>query len=294
MRIQHMREFTAIKEQGNYSRAARSLFITQPALSRHVVEMERELGVKLIERDRHSVALTEPGLRAYKGFKQILRAYDKLAEDIADYKMGLTGRLRIGMLYYTIRQDFGDTMERFADEYPNVELHRFSYQPQEVYQALAEERIDIGVLPRANYPEADYLRFQDVLTSPLAALMSVRHPLAGRAALSLDDLRDQTTILLRDDPYSNLTYNEALARCGFEQRNVVYTDNIDTVPLELQKGRYIYLIPDALTLPGFERELAMVPIQAEGLVVTKSLAWRADNDNPFVPVFLEMARGAQA
>ena len=180
MRIEHMREFVAIREEGNFSRAARSLFMTQPALSRHVQEVERELGVRLLNRDKHSVSLTDAGERAYKGFRQILRAYDRLTDDITSYKAGLTGRLRIGMLYYTIRQDFGDTMERFADEYPNVELHRFSYQPQEVYQALAEERIDIGVLPRANYPEADYLRFQDVLTSPLAALMSVRHPLAGR------------------------------------------------------------------------------------------------------------------
>ena len=125
MRIEYMREFVAIHDEGNFSRAARSLFMTQPALSRHMQELERELGVRLIDRDRHSVSLTEAGERAYKGFRQILRSYDRLTDDIAGYKAGLTGNLRIGMLYYTIRQDFGDTMERFTAEYPGVRLRRF-------------------------------------------------------------------------------------------------------------------------------------------------------------------------
>lgn len=97
-------------------------------------------------------------------------------------------------------------------------------------------------------------------------------------------------MLLRDDPISNRCYEEALARVGFEQRNVAYTDNIDTVPMELKRGRGVYLIPQSLLLPGFEGELVKVPIRASGLVVTKSLAWRADNDSPLVPLFLEMRK----
>ena len=290
MRIEHMREFVAIHDEGNFSRAARSLFMTQPALSRHVQELERELGVRLLDRDRHFVSLTEAGERAYKAFRQVIRTYDRLTDDIAGYKAGLSGRLRIGMLYYTIRQDYGDTMERFSAEYPGVELRRFSYQPQEVFQALAEDRIDVGVLPRANHPNADWLCYQDVLSDGLAALMSVDHPLASRDELTLEDLGGETTVLLRDDPISNRCYEEALARVGFEQRNVAYTDNIDTVPMELKRGRGVYLIPQSLLLPGFEGELVKVPIRASGLVVTKSLAWRADNDSPLVPLFLEMRK----
>ena len=290
MRIEHMREFVAIREEGNFSRAARSLFMAQPALSRHVQEVERELGVRLLNRDKHSVSLTDAGERAYKGFRQILRAYDRLTDDITSYKAGLTGRLCIGMLYYTIRQDFGDAMERFAADYPGVELRRYSYQPQEVFQALAEERIDVGVLPRANYPDAEWLCYQDILSDGLAALVSVSHPLASRDELTLTDLENETSVLLRDDPYSNRCYMEALDCVGFSQRNVIYTDNIDTVPMELKRSRSIYLIPQSLPLPGFEGELAKIPIHAEGLVVTKSLVWRDDNDSPLVPLFLEMAR----
>ena len=64
MRIEHMREFLAIHDEGNFSRAARSLFMAQPALRRHVQELEREQGVKLLGRDKRAVRRTEAGERA--------------------------------------------------------------------------------------------------------------------------------------------------------------------------------------------------------------------------------------
>ena len=290
MQIQQMREFVAIKERGNFSRAARSLYLTQPALSRHVQEMERELGAKLLERNRHSVSPTEAGLKAYRCFKQIIRAYDALGSDIAGMKAGMTGTLRIGMLYYTIRQDFGDAMERFAQEYPNVELVRYSYQPQEVFNALEDGSIDVGPLPRANHPGGEPLRYQDILRSGMEALMRTGHPLAEKDSLKLDDLRGYRTILLRDDPYSNLCYIEALERCGFRQDDPIYTDNIDTVPFELQKGDAVYIKPRGFSLIGYEQVIEARPILEEGLVCAKSFAWRADNDNPVLPLFLEMLK----
>ena len=75
MRIEYMREFVAIHDEGNFSRAARSLFMTQPALSRHMQELERELGVRLIDRDRHSVSLTEAGAARVAAFREAHRRH---------------------------------------------------------------------------------------------------------------------------------------------------------------------------------------------------------------------------
>lgn len=290
MRVEHMREFVAIRDEGNFSRAARSLFMTQPALSRHVQEMERELGVRLFDRSRHSVTLTEAGERAYKAFRQVIRTYDRLTDDIAGYKAGLTGRLRIGMLYYTIRQDFGDSFDRFAEEYPNVELRRFSWQPQEIYEALAEERVDIGVLPRASYPDAPYLVFQDILTGGMEVMVLSTHRLADKGSVTLDDLRGELFIQLRDDPYTNLCYNEALERCGFVQERCVMTDNVDTVSFEMHRSGAVYIKARGFEIAGCGPEVVALPIEEPGPVVRKSFAWRADNENPLVPLFLEMAR----
>jgi len=66
-----MREFIAFDEYGNFSKTAQSMYITQPALSRHIAEMEKELGVKLLERNKHSVSFTEAGLKVYKQLRKI-------------------------------------------------------------------------------------------------------------------------------------------------------------------------------------------------------------------------------
>ena len=95
MRIQYMRELIAIKEQGNYSRAAKSLYVTQPVLSRHIADMEKELGVKLLNRNKHTVELTEVGMKVYLRFQRIVQNYDVLLQDVANFKTGITGTLRL-------------------------------------------------------------------------------------------------------------------------------------------------------------------------------------------------------
>ena len=112
MRIEHMRELIAIKKLGNYSKAAKSLFITQPALSRHIADMEKELGIKLLDRNKHNVELTEAGLKVYTQFQHIVQNYDLLLQDINGLKTGITGTLRLGMLYYTIKQDFSSIISK--------------------------------------------------------------------------------------------------------------------------------------------------------------------------------------
>ena len=81
------------------------MYITQPALSRHVAEMEKELGVKLLERNKHSVSFTEAGLKVYKQLRKIIQVYDNMTHELSEYQNGVTGRLKLGMLYYTIHQD---------------------------------------------------------------------------------------------------------------------------------------------------------------------------------------------
>lgn len=290
MRIQHMRELIAIKEYGNFSRAAESLFMTQPALSRHIADMEKELGIRLLNRDKHKVVFTEAGVKACKSFRRILQTYDNLTHEFSDYKLGTTGSLRLGMLYYTINQDFGNVMTRFAEEYPNVVIKRYSWQPQEVYHALSEDRIDIGVLPRANYADGSLLKFQDILHSGMDVMMAATHPLAKKETVSLDDLKQEICIYLRDDPYSNQCYNEALHRHGFVPKKMIYTENIDTVPFVLQKEHAVYIKAAGFNIVGFEHEIVTRKIVCDGLRVTKSYAYRSDNQNPLIPIFLEMAK----
>ena len=290
MKIQYMREFIAFDEYGNFSKTAQSMYITQPALSRHVAEMEKELGVKLLERNKHSVSFTEAGLKVYKQLRKIIQVYDNMTHELSEYQNGVNGRLKLGMLYYTIHQDYGAIMPRFTEKYPNVEIKRFSFQPQEGFKALMEEKVDICVIPRTNYPGSEILQYCDIVQSGMDVMMSVKHPLAAKKALTLEDLKKEVCIQLRDDPISNQAYNEALAVCGFTPGSAILTDNIDTVPFLLQKTNAIYIKAKGFSVSGFENEITMRDILEPNLRVTKSYAYRADNTNPLVPLFMDMVK----
>ncbi len=290
MRIEYMRELIAIKELGNYSKAARSLFITQPALSRHISDMEEELGVRLLNRNRHNVELTEAGMKAYTRFQHIVQNYDLLLQDIESLKLGISGTLRLGMLYYTIQQDYSSIISKFAGRYPCVEFKKYYYQPHEVFSALEEERIDIGVLPGNVTTKSMELQFQEFHRDGMEVMMSTTHPLAGKESLVLEELTAEECIFLKNDPITNESYEKALARCGFIARKKRYVEDLESVPLALQNSRAVYIKAKGFRLPGCDGKIATHPIEAKQLYVSKAYAYRADNSNPLIPLFLSLAK----
>jgi len=193
------------------------------------------------------------------------------------------------MLYYTIRQDFGPILSRLTADYPHIDIKQISCQPQDVYHALETDRIDIGVLGSANYPDSSFLKMQEFSSSTLDVMMSVHHPLAKKNALTFKDIHDEIFIQLSDDPYSNLSYNEALKKCGFECIKTILTPNIDTVPFVLQNTNAIYLKASQFTVSGYENVIVTRPLDEKNLLVHKAYVYREDNQNPLIPLFLEYA-----
>ena len=290
MRLQYMWELTAIYEQGNFSKAARSLFITQPTLSRHIADMEKQLGVQLLQRDKHSVTFTEAGLKVYKNFRRILQTYERMQDELSSYQQDVSGTLRLGMLYYTIRQDFGSILPRLTADYPHINIKQISCQPQDVFKALETDQIDIGVLATAHYPNSEFIRMQNFSCSTIDVMMSHEHPLAQREELSLEDLKNEIFIQLSDDPYSNYSYNEALQKDGFKIEKTILTPNIDTVPFVLENTNAIYLKASQFTVSGYDNIIVTRPLKEKNLLVYKAYAYREDNPNPLIPLFLEYAQ----
>ena len=82
MKLDYLREFVTLAQCLNYSAAARQLYITQPALSRHIAHMEEQFGAKLFERDSHGVTLTEVGKECLKEVRAILKRYDDMLNSV--------------------------------------------------------------------------------------------------------------------------------------------------------------------------------------------------------------------
>lgn len=290
MKIQHMKELLAVYEHGNYSKAADALFISQPALSRHVSEIEKMMGVQLINRNSHVTEFTHAGIEVCNAFRKIINEYDELMIGISEYQQGIKGYLRIGMLQFMIRQDFEDVLERLADEYPNIEVKGYSYQPQEIFNALSNGSIDIGVLPHVDYRDGNTLQFHDFVTNQLEVMMSKQHPLADKERLTLNDLERYPVVQLEDDPYTSRAFNEALGENGITVTKSVVADNFDMIPLALKTSNAVAVKPVDFILGGYDDLIISRPICDARCVITRSFVYRKDNKNPAIPLFLNVAK----
>ena len=287
MKIEYLRELIVLAKHKNYTRAAEELYLTQPALSKHIDLMEKELGTRLVRRNTHQVELTEDGQEAVKAFQKIIRLYDNYVSDLEQKQIGMQGMLRIGMLYYTIQQDLGKVLPTFRKQYPKVTVQTISGQPQELYQALVDEIIDLAVLPPANYPHADIMEFHVFARTGASVMLAADHPLSGKESVTLEELADETLILLKDDPYTTLFIKEALERCSFTPKKTAEADHIDTVPFTILETGGIHINGSGFTIPGYEEEIRVIPIQTEGLYFEKAFCWCSNNQNPSVPIFLQ-------
>ncbi|MDD3220058.1 MAG: LysR family transcriptional regulator [Lachnospiraceae bacterium] len=289
MKIEYMKELLAIEKYGTYSLAAQKLYITQSALSRHINNMEQELNIILVERDTHKTALTEAGKETCKSFQKILHEYSVLTDKLTIQKSGMNGTLRLGMLYYTISSDFKNILPRFCSEYPNVCLKRFSYQPQEIYNALLNDSLDIGVLAKAEYPTEDLLCFHDFACSSGIVMVAKDHPLSLKESLTLNELKNEPIILLSEDPCTSRSITEALSRCNFTPKSIIYTDQIDSVPFSILSSGGVHINGSGLVFPGYEDTIKVIPIVDAQMSFTKSFVYRKSNDNPIIPLFLNIA-----
>ena len=102
MKIEYMREYIVLANTLNFTNAANILFITQPALSRHIALVEEEIGAQLFIRTKHYVTLTRVGESVLKEFRQVIDQYDKLLNRIPQMNKGFTGELRIAMHHYAV------------------------------------------------------------------------------------------------------------------------------------------------------------------------------------------------
>ncbi len=288
MKLDYIREFLVLAECRNYTLAAQKLYITQPALSRHIAALEKDLGTRLFTRSPHYVELTTDGVRAKETFQTIITNYEHLYHTIQSGQKGISGNLKIGMLYYAVNRDFGNLLPDFREQYPGVKLDYYSGQPHQIYQKLLNNEIDIGAIPLADYDGSEHMIFYKIASHPAVAMISCNHPLADRGSLTLEDIKSESIVLLEEDTCCTQSIKEALQRCGFTPEKTIMSSHIDTVPFTLMETGGIHINGSSFEIPGYQDMIRSIPINEPNLYFSVALAYRMDNYNPILPCILHI------
>jgi DNA-binding transcriptional LysR family regulator len=270
MELRHLRYFIAVSSHGSFSRAAESLHLTQPPLSRQVKDLEEELGVTLLVRGSNSVKLTEAGERFYEEAREVLAR----AEDAVCRLRGEKGKeiLRVGYTSSMASRIISAVLAKFQAVAPLVRIELADLSSRGIVEMAAAGRLDLMVCPGfavakgvPGFHFTELRRLQPVLVFP------ARHPLAKLKRIPVERLRGLPLIGLAKDNYPEYvaTVREVLKPFGFLPRFIsMVNDGFPTlfVELEAQNAAAMLgdgiadILPQTLVARPFSPKLASVPV----------------------------------
>lgn len=153
VQLAQLEAFTAVARTGTISQAAVELFVTQPAVTARIQNLERDLDTALFVRGRHGARLTDAG-RAFLPFAR--RALDAVADGrllLAEVERGATGQLAIGSAPAVSTYVLPAVLERFRAQYPGVQLIVRTGHSEEILEMVLREQVQIGLVRDVSHPD---------------------------------------------------------------------------------------------------------------------------------------------
>ena len=146
MEIRVLRYFLMTAREENITRAAELLHITQPTLSRQLMQLEEELGTKLFERSSHSIRLTEDGMLLRRRAQELVQLADSVEKEFRHSKEEMSGTISIGSGETGSMQELAEIIRDFQEKYPLVQYELYTATADEIKERLDKGLLDIGLL----------------------------------------------------------------------------------------------------------------------------------------------------
>ena len=187
MEIRVLKYFLAIAREGSITRAANSLHLTQPTLTRQIQELEKELGHKLFVRGKYKVTLTNEGIMLKQRAEEILDMVDKTEAEFKSIKDTVSGDIYIGSGETESMRYIAEVIKDLQKQYPEIKYHIYSGNAEDVTEKLDKGLLDFGVLIQP----IDLSKY-DHITLPSkdvwGVIMRSDSPLAHKQVITLEDL----------------------------------------------------------------------------------------------------------
>jgi DNA-binding transcriptional LysR family regulator len=288
MELRHLRYFVAVGEEQHYGRAARRLRVAQPALSRQIQDLEKEVGFKVFERLPRGVKLSTAGKHFLEDARRILQEVHEAALRAARIARGQSGTLRVGFTEDALwRGVVPESFRRFRDMQPDAELQLQPSASLEQLEAIRSGRLDAGFV--FNMPKADLeLEGLPVAMNQFELAVPTGHPLTKLKELRLRGLTDAAFIWF--PRWGNpALYDRLMHECyrgGLKSPRIVQEGLDEATILSLvATGLGVAWV---LASARWRRPKGVVLVRVVDFNVPMplTLAWRKDNKSPLLARFV--------
>jgi DNA-binding transcriptional LysR family regulator len=204
-----LKVFLTVSDLGSFTKAAEALYISQPAVTKHVRELEQEYGLSLFERKGNSIQLTEAGsiVRQYAG--QIFESYRSLEFELSTLKQQLSGRLRLGASTTIAQYVLPPILAAFNQRFSDIRVSLINENSRIIEKAVMDKEIDLGLVENSSRNKS--LKYTPFLNDELVLLTSTHHQLYKKEPINLKTLT-QIPLVLREKGSGTLEVLEKFLR----------------------------------------------------------------------------------
>jgi DNA-binding transcriptional LysR family regulator len=263
MELRHLRYFVSVAEELHFRRAAEKLHIVQPALSKQISALEKELGVLLLERDRRHVTLTEAGRVFLEEAQEVLAQADGAVSRARAVSRGEVGRLTIGFIQPALAELLPRTLRVYRQHYPGVKLTIGESTSRATIERIASRSMHFAFTRLPIDPRPD-LCSEVISEEPVMLAVPRGHRLAEQASVTVAELADEDLILIdrKVEPELHDYYVATCNTAGFSPR-VAHEVNSTWVALGLIAGGLgVGFAPSSARLAA-QQDVAYVPIEGD-------------------------------
>jgi LysR family hydrogen peroxide-inducible transcriptional activator len=240
--LKQLRYFDAVARSGHFGKAAEHCSVTQPALSMQVQELEKSLGMQLLERGRNGVMLTQGGKEIAQRAARVLAD----VRDIVDFARGqgdvLSGPLRFGVIPSVAPYILPRLLPMIRGEFPDLDLHIRESQTQSLVDELLDGQLDLLLLALpVEHPDIETIRLFD---DHFLLAMAASHRMSNRVKATPDLLEEDRLLLLEE---GHCMRDQALAFCSLrriENINTFGASSLSTLVQMVANGLGMTLLPE--------------------------------------------------
>lgn len=249
MNLRDLRYLVALADTRHFGKAAERSFVSQPTLSAQIKKLENYLGVQLIERQPRRVTLTETGAKILPLARRILQESDEIVSLARNQHDPLSGKLKLALIPTVGPYLLPLVTRKLRKQLPRLKLMLYEYQTQPLLEKLRAGDIEVGIV--ALPVPLDGLEARELYQENFTVAVPNDSPLAKKAHVKLDDLADETLLLLEDGHCLRDQALEVCSRIDVKENEDYRATSLETLRQMVAAGLGVTLLPELATRGPF-------------------------------------------
>ncbi len=291
MELRHLRYFVAVADDLNFTRAAARLHLAQPSLTRQIHNLEDELGLRLLNRSKGRVALTEEGSSFLADARRILALAAESILAVQRLSRGQSGQLNIAYLSNFDFERLPQTLAVFRRTFPHIALNLFGMTPAEQFRALEARKIDVGFVGLHPPGAPADLEWESIARHRTVAVLPARHPLVRKRRVRLMDLDNMFFVGMSEKTHPGFRewLNTTCQQAGFTPRVLQDADQESTLMTFVAEGLGVTLAREyirQLPHPGVAFRPLAPPVKSDYWI-----AWNRNNQSRALQQYIAVLKG---